>query len=92
MALTVKPQGFAANLMLGVALKTMPGIEQQIIDGLEANLDDLARELAKPDPRGIRPPGSRSDCRSAADPARPGRSEHAARQGRDLRRWSLCST
>ncbi len=49
MALTVKPQGFAANLMLGVALKTMPGIEQQIIDGLEANLDDLARELAKPE-------------------------------------------
>ncbi len=49
MALAVKPQGFAANLMLGVALKTMPGIEQQIIDGLEANLDALARELAKPD-------------------------------------------
>jgi hypothetical protein len=49
MALTVKPQGFAANLMLGVALRTMPGLEQQVIDGLEANLDDLARELAKPD-------------------------------------------
>jgi hypothetical protein len=49
MALAVKPQGFAANLMLGVALTTMPGIEQQVIDRLEANLDDLARELAKPD-------------------------------------------
>ena len=49
MALDVKPQGFAANLMLGVALRTMPGLEQQVIDGLEANLDDLARELAKPD-------------------------------------------
>jgi len=35
--------------MLGVALRTMPGVEQQVIDGLEANLDDLARELAKPD-------------------------------------------
>jgi hypothetical protein len=49
MALAVKPDGFAANLMLGVALRTMPQLEQQVIDGLEANLDDLARELAKPD-------------------------------------------
>jgi hypothetical protein len=48
-ALAVKPQGFAANVMLGVALRTMPGLEQQIVDGLEANLDDLALELAKPD-------------------------------------------
>jgi hypothetical protein len=45
----IKPQGFAANLMLGVALRTMPGVEQQVIDGLEANLDSLATELAKPD-------------------------------------------
>jgi hypothetical protein len=49
MALSVKPDGFAANLMLGVALRTMPQLEQQVIDGLEATLDDLARELAKPD-------------------------------------------
>jgi hypothetical protein len=49
MALAVKPQGFAANLMLGVALRTMPGVEQQVIDGLEANLDALVAELAKPD-------------------------------------------
>jgi hypothetical protein len=49
MALTVEPQGFAANLMLGVALKTMPGMEQKVIDGLEANLDSLVVELAKPD-------------------------------------------
>jgi hypothetical protein len=49
LALAVKPQGFAANLVLGVALRTMPGIEQQIVDGLEANLDDLVRELAKPE-------------------------------------------
>jgi hypothetical protein len=49
MALEVKPQGFAANLMLGVALRTMPGVEQQVINGLEANLDSLATELAKPD-------------------------------------------
>ncbi len=49
MALAVKPQGIAANLMLGVALRTMPGVEQQVIDGLEANLDSLAAELAKRD-------------------------------------------
>jgi len=49
MALAVKPQGFAANLMLGVALRTMPNLERQIIDGLEANLDSLVVELAKPD-------------------------------------------
>jgi hypothetical protein len=49
MALAVKPQGFAANLMLGVALRTMPNMERQIIDGLEANLDSLVVELAKTD-------------------------------------------
>jgi hypothetical protein len=49
MALEVKPQGFAANMMLGVALKTMPQLERQVIDGLEVNLDSLAVELAKPD-------------------------------------------
>jgi hypothetical protein len=49
MALEIKPQGFAANLMLGVALKTMPNLERQVIDGLDAALDDLAVELAKPD-------------------------------------------
>ena len=49
MALEIKPQGFAANLMLGVALKTMPNVEQQVIDGLDRALDDLAVELAKPD-------------------------------------------
>ena len=49
LALEIKPQGFAANMMLGVALKTMPGVEQKVIDGLETGLDDLAKELAKPD-------------------------------------------
>jgi hypothetical protein len=49
MTLAVKPLGFAANMMLGVALRTMPGIERQVVDGLERGLDDLARELAKPD-------------------------------------------
>jgi len=57
----IQPQGFAANLMLGVALRTMPGVEQQVIDGLEANLDSLAGELAKPDgewdPSGWQPVG-----------------------------------
>ncbi len=47
--IVVNPLGFAANMMLGVALKTMPGIEQRIVDGLEAALTDLATELAKPD-------------------------------------------
>ena len=51
LALTVeiRPDGFAANLMLGAALRMVPGIEKKVIDGLEAGLDDLAAELAKPD-------------------------------------------
>ncbi len=60
-ALAIKPQGFAANLMLGVALRTMPNIERQVIDGLDAALADLAIELAKPDdqwdPASWMPPG-----------------------------------
>jgi hypothetical protein len=44
MAMVVKPQGFAANLMLGVAMKTMP-----VAESLERGLDDLAAELAKPE-------------------------------------------
>ncbi len=59
--LDVKPQGFAANMLLGVALKTNPGIEQQVIDGLESALDSLAIELARPegewDPAAWNPPG-----------------------------------
>jgi hypothetical protein len=49
LGMVVNPLGFAANMMLGVALKTMPGIEKRIVDGLEAALTDLATELAKPD-------------------------------------------
>ena len=49
MAVVVKPQGFAVNLMLGVAMKTMPNAEQRIAEGLERGFDDLAVELAKPD-------------------------------------------
>jgi hypothetical protein len=49
MAVEIKPDGFAANLMLGAAMKMMPNVEQQVIDGLERGLDDLAVELAKPD-------------------------------------------
>jgi hypothetical protein len=45
----VKPEGFAANVVLGAALKMMPGIEQQVIRGAEAILDDLAVELSKSD-------------------------------------------
>lgn len=48
-ALAVKPDGFAGNLMLGVALRTMPNLERDVIQGLEAGMDDLAVELAKPD-------------------------------------------
>jgi len=59
--MVVKPMGFAANMMLGVALRTMPGVEKQLIDGLEAALTDLATELAKPDqdwdPDAWTPPG-----------------------------------
>jgi hypothetical protein len=61
MALEVKPQGFAANVMLGVALNTMPGARKQVIDGLETALTDLAVELAKPedewDAASWQPPG-----------------------------------
>lgn len=49
MALAIRPQGFAANLMLGAALAAMPKVQQQVVDGLEHALDDLATELAKPD-------------------------------------------
>jgi hypothetical protein len=48
-AVAIQPEGFAAGLMLAVALRSMPHLEQQVIDGLEANLDSLAIELAKPD-------------------------------------------
>jgi hypothetical protein len=48
-ALAIRPQGFAANLMLGAALATMPNVQRQVVDGLERGLDDLATELAKPD-------------------------------------------
>src|SRR4051812_11796726 len=38
MSATLKPQGMAANLMLGVALRTMPDLERKVVDGLEAGL------------------------------------------------------
>jgi hypothetical protein len=46
---TVRPEGFAANLMLGVALKAMPNLEGDIVAGLEESLDELVVELAKTD-------------------------------------------
>jgi hypothetical protein len=49
MALELRPSGFAANVMLGAALATMPDARHQVIDGLERGLDDLAVELARPD-------------------------------------------
>ena len=61
MAMVVEPQGFAANMMFDLALKTMPSAKKQLIDGLEASLTDLATELAKPDsewdPAAWTPPG-----------------------------------
>jgi hypothetical protein len=45
----VKPQGFAANMVLGVAMASQPGLQKQIIAGIERGFDDLAAELAKPD-------------------------------------------
>jgi hypothetical protein len=49
LSVTVVPEGFAANVVLGVALKTMPEIERRLAAGLEAALADLATELAKPE-------------------------------------------
>jgi hypothetical protein len=49
MDVVVKPQGFAANLMVGVALRTMPNAELRVAEALERGFDDLAIELAKPD-------------------------------------------
>jgi hypothetical protein len=49
MLAVVKPSGFAASAMLGLALQSMPKLREQIVDGLERGLDDLAVELAKPD-------------------------------------------
>jgi hypothetical protein len=64
---TVRPEGFAANLMFGAALAARPDIERQVVAGLERGLDDLVAELEKPDgawdagawwPPGLPPRGS----------------------------------
>jgi hypothetical protein len=47
--LVVRPQGFAANMMLGVAMSARPQIRRELVDGIERGMDDLAVELAKPD-------------------------------------------
>ena len=47
--IAVRPQGFAANMMLGVALSARPQIRRDLVDGIERGMDDLAVELAKPD-------------------------------------------
>ena len=49
MTVDIEPDGFAANLMLGAALRMMPGVERKVIDGLESGLDDLVTEIVKPD-------------------------------------------
>jgi hypothetical protein len=49
MGVKVWPRGFAANVVLGAALAARPRIQQDVIDGLERAMTDLARELAKPD-------------------------------------------
>src|SRR5436305_3258974 len=48
MLAVVKPHGFAANMMLGVALQARPGLQGEIEAGLERAFDDLAEELARP--------------------------------------------
>ncbi|HEY7130665.1 MAG TPA: hypothetical protein VH440_00355 [Candidatus Limnocylindrales bacterium] len=57
----VRPQGFAANLMLSAALGARPNLRLEIVEGLEGGFTDLARELAKPDGEwdasAWRPPG-----------------------------------
>jgi hypothetical protein len=64
MEVAIRPQGFTANLVLGAAMATMPGMESRIRDGLEHGLDDLVVELAKPDeewdPEGWQPQGIRT--------------------------------
>jgi hypothetical protein len=45
----VRPEGFAANMMLGVALSARPQIRRDLVEGIERGMDDLALELAKPD-------------------------------------------
>lgn len=61
LAAAIRPQGFAANLMLGAGLRMMPTLEADVRSGLENALDDLASELAKPDETwdaaGWTPPG-----------------------------------
>jgi hypothetical protein len=49
MLAVVKPQGFAANMMLSVGLQARPGMQDEIEKGLERGFDELATELAKPD-------------------------------------------
>ena len=46
---TVRPEGFAANLMFGAALAARPDIEREVVDGLARGLDDLVVELGKPE-------------------------------------------
>jgi hypothetical protein len=61
MQLAIKPQGFAANLMLGMATATIPNFEERFRDVMESGMTDLAHELEKPDgewdPAAWKPPG-----------------------------------
>ena len=61
------PQGFAANLMMGVALKAMPNLEPDIRAGIEQSLDELVVELAKSDAD-----WDAASWQPSALPARPG--------------------
>jgi hypothetical protein len=46
---TIRPQGMGASLMLSAALGARPEIRQRVENGIEAAMDDLSTELAKPD-------------------------------------------
>ncbi len=60
-AVAIEPLGFAANMMLSVALRARPELERQVVEGLETGMTDLATELARPDeewdPANWNPPG-----------------------------------
>jgi hypothetical protein len=48
LSIAIKPQGFAASMMLGAGVQ-MAGGRQKLVDSLDRVLDDLVVELAKPD-------------------------------------------
>jgi hypothetical protein len=48
-AVAAEPKGMTANLLLGAALGARPNLRQELVNGLEDAMTELAAELAKPD-------------------------------------------